>query len=94
MDKILVLYTMKGCPWCDLMKKKLNECGITFHALDIESYKNEYDLFVKATNNEFLPAFMIVETKGNNPKSSLFAPSRDFDEIDQGVKIIKEYFKK
>jgi hypothetical protein len=37
---------------------------------------------------------MIVESPDESPKSYLYAPERDFDEIDEGVEIIKEHFKK
>ena len=25
MDKVLILFTMEGCPFCDIMKEQLNE---------------------------------------------------------------------
>jgi hypothetical protein len=37
---------------------------------------------------------MIIEDINGEPKTQLFAPERDYDEIDDGVKIIKEQFKK
>lgn len=92
MDKLLVVFTMKGCPFCDMMKDKLNEESIEFFERDIEKYKEEYDLFVQATGSEFVPSFMIIETKEGQQKSSLFTPDRDFQQIDEGVEIIKSYF--
>jgi len=94
MDKLLVLYTMKGCPWCDLMKQKLKESKIKFVNRDIEKHDDEYKIFVKITKNEFLPAFMIIEDLNGDSKSKLFAPDRDFKDIDDGINIIKESFKK
>jgi hypothetical protein len=58
------------------------------------AYIPEYDMFVEVTENEFVPAFMIVESPDESPKSYLYAPERDFDEIDEGVNIIKEHFNK
>jgi len=83
---------MKGCPWCDLMKNKLNEENIEFVDRDIDKYKTEYDLFVEITKNDYIPAFMVIENVEPDPISHLYAPERDFDEIDEGVKIIKEHF--
>ena len=37
---------------------------------------------------------MIIEPNNNKPKSHLYAPERDYNEIDEGVEIIKEHFKK
>ena len=94
MDKILIVFTMKGCPYCDMMKEKLVNENITFFERDIDEHKDEYDIFVEVTENEYVPSFMIIETDQDKPKSHLFAPERDYNEIDEGVEIIKEHFKK
>jgi len=39
-------------------------------------------------------AFMLIENPENEFKSSLFAPDRDFNDITDGVKIIKEWIEK
>jgi glutaredoxin len=93
MDKVLVLFTMEGCPYCVEMKEKLNEAGIEFVDRDINIYEEEYDLFVEVTENEYVPAFMIIESPDDNPTTKTFTPDRDFNEIDEGVNIIKEHFK-
>ncbi len=86
---------MKGCPFCDILKKSLNEEKIEFIDRDIWEHKDEYDLFVKSVGgNEFVPAFMIIETDGENTNTKLFAPERDFNKIDEGVNIIKENYQK
>lgn len=85
---------MRGCPYCVMIKDKLNEGSIKYVERDIDKHKKEYDLFVEVTNNDYLPSFMIIESPMDKPKTHLFAPERDFNEIDEGVKIIREYFKK
>lgn len=94
MDKLVVLFTMEGCPYCVEMKDKLNEAGIEFVNRDINEYEEEYDLFVEITENEYVPAFMIIESPDETPITHLFAPDRDFTAIDEGVEIIKEHVKK
>ncbi len=90
MDKLLILYTMDGCPFCTMMKDKLNESNIIFHERDIDVHKDEYDLFVEITENEYVPAFMIIESdEQKQPISSLYAPDRDFNDLDEGIEIIK-----
>jgi hypothetical protein len=77
------------------MKDQLTESGIYFVERDIDRHKDEYDMFVEITENEFVPAFMIVESPDTDEhKSYLFAPERDFDEIEEGVSIIKEHLMK
>lgn len=85
---------MKGCPFCDMMKEKLVNENINFFERDIDEHKDEYDIFVEITENEYVPSFMIIETNGDKPNSHLYAPERDYNEIDEGVEIIKEHFKK
>jgi glutaredoxin len=92
MDKLLVVFTMKGCPYCDEMKEKLNESGIEFIDRDINQYEEEYDVFVEITENDYVPSFMIIESPEFEPKTHLFAPDRDYMGIDEGVNIIREHF--
>jgi hypothetical protein len=49
-------------------------------------------MFKEITGNDFVPSFMIVESPDDEPVSHLFAPERDYNEIDEGVNIIKEHF--
>jgi glutaredoxin len=91
MDKLVILFSMKGCPHCVTMKDSLKENNIDFIERDIDEYKDEYDLFVEATNNEYVPAFMVIEDITGNQKTSLYAPERDYNEITEGVEIIKNH---
>jgi glutaredoxin len=91
MDKVVVLFTMKGCAFCEQFKKMLKEEKIEFVNRDIQENKDEYDMFVKATGNEFVPSFMVIESPNNNPISHLYAPGRDYEELDKAVSIIKEH---
>ena len=90
--KVAIVYTMEGCPFCVMMKEELEKLDIPFISRDIDEEVEEYDLFVKAVDgNEFVPAFMIIETDGEKHKTKFFAHERDFHEIVDGVKIIKEF---
>ena len=88
MSKKLVIYTMKNCPWCQQFKEKLKEQNIKFFNRDIEKYKDEYELFVEITQNDFVPSFMIVND--DNESAELFAPDRDYNDINEAVEIVKE----
>ncbi len=86
---------MEGCPYCVQMKDQLTESNINFVERDIDEHKDEYDMFVEITENEYVPAFMIVESPNTDDhKSYLYAPERDYNEIEEGVAIIKEHFEK
>jgi hypothetical protein len=86
---------MEGCSFCVQMKDKLKESNIDFLERDIFEHNDEYEMFVEVTQNDFVPAFMIIENPDkDNEKSFLFAPDRDYEDIDDGVSIIKEHFRK
>ena len=87
MKKHLVVYTMEGCPHCDNFKNALKENKIKFKNRDINKHEEEYGLFVEITQNEFVPAFMIVEEETEN--ASLFVPDRDFQDIHEALEIVK-----
>lgn len=92
MDNLVVLFTMKGCPFCDMMKKQLVEENIEYHERDIDEHEEEHNLFVEVTGSDYVPAFMIVENhESENPTSHVFAPDKHFNEITEGVEIIKKY---
>jgi len=92
MDKLLILFTMEGCPFCQIMKEQLDREDIEFYDRDIAIYEEEYEMFKEITGNDFVPAFMIVESPDDEPTTHLYAPERDFNEIEEGVSIIKEHF--
>jgi len=65
-NKLVVVYSMKGCPHCVDFKEMLKE------------------------NN--VPAFMLVdESESDEPVPMLFAPEVDFNELTEGVEIIKKF---
>jgi glutaredoxin len=94
-EQLVVIYTMNGCPFCEMMKEELTKKQIPFVERDIDEESDEYDLFIEAVDgNDFVPAFMIIESDGENYKTGFFAPERDFEEIKDGVKIIEEHYER
>jgi len=87
----VIVFTMKGCPFCTEMKDLLIKESIDFYDRDIDDHKDEYDMFVKLTKNEFVPAIMIVEEIGDNHKAHLYAPERDYKELTEAITIIKRH---
>ena len=93
-DLSVVVYTMKSCPFCTEFKEILRNEGIEFFDRDIDKHEDEYNLFVEITENEMIPAFMIIETENDNHESYLYAPDRNYNELTEAVDIIKEHKKK
>lgn len=89
--KHLVVFTMKGCPHCSDFKEMLQEQNVQFYDHDVDDYKDEYDMFIEVTGNEFVPAFMVIETtEDGSAEAKCFAPDRDFNTIEEGVEIAKK----
>ena len=92
MDKVVILFTMKSCPFCTMLKENLDNAGIEYVDRDIDKHSEEYDMFVKITENDYVPAFMLIESPDSEePLTELFAPDRDFDDINEGFEIIKSF---
>jgi len=97
--KHVILYTMKGCPHCFDMKNLLDENNIVYSEKDIDEHKEEYDLFVEATDNDYIPSFMLLELDmiseselSEKPKKvKLLAPDRDFQELEEALEMVKKF---
>ena len=85
---------MKGCPFCVEFKEMLTKEGIEFFDRDIDEYKSEYDLFSEITNNDMIPALLIVEGDVKKHKSFLYAPERNYNELTEAVNIIRKHQRK
>jgi hypothetical protein len=70
----------------------LDKSNIQFVDRDIDEYEEEYNMFVNITENDYVPAFMLIEDpETEEPLTELFAPDRDFDDINEGFEIIKSF---
>lgn len=91
--KIAVVYTMKGCPFCTMIKEELEKENLPFLERDIDDYSDEYDEFSKVTENDYVPALMLLTLDENDEASDvkLLAPDRDFEDVYEGVSMAKKY---
>jgi len=89
----VIVYTMQGCPFCKDFKDMLTKEGIEFFDRDIEVYKEEYDVFSEITENDMIPALLVIEGDGKNHKSFLYAPDRNYNELTEAVDIINKHRK-
>jgi glutaredoxin len=93
-DLSVVVYTMKGCPFCTDFKEMLTNEGIEFFDRDIDDYKDEYDIFVEVTDNDMIPAMLIIEGNDEKHESFLYAPERNYNELSEAVDIIQGHRQK
>ncbi len=69
MKNNVIVFSMKGCPWCIKLKDQLKENKISYIEKDIDDYKELYDKFVEKTGNDLLPS-VIVGKKALVPEKS------------------------
>ena len=92
-DLNIIVYTMKGCPFCEDFKEILIREGIEFFDRDIDEYKDEYDIFVEVTGNDMIPSLLVIEGDEEKHESFLYAPERNYNELTEAVDIIKGHMK-
>lgn len=92
-DLNIVVYTMKGCPFCVDFKDMLIREGIEFFDRDIDEYKDEYDVFVEVTGCDMIPSLLVIEGDEEKHESFLYAPERNYNELTEAVDIIKGHMK-
>jgi glutaredoxin len=90
-DLSVVVYTMKGCPYCVDFKEMLTNEGIEFYDRDIDEFKEEYDIYSQITENDMIPALLIIESQGNKNESFLYVPDRDYMELTEAIDLIKKH---
>ena len=79
----VILFSMKGCPYCEDLKNKLIEREIKFIEKDVDENEVLYESFSKKVDSEYLPAIMIGK--------KAFIPERSFKTIEQAVGIIENH---
>jgi glutaredoxin len=93
-NKLVIVYTMKTCPHCTDFKQMLKDNDIQFYDRDIDDFSDEFDMFIELTGKDYVPAFMLVdESESDEPIPMLFAPEVDFNELEEGLQIIKKFLK-
>jgi glutaredoxin len=81
---------MDGCPHCYEFKNILRSNSINYIDLDINENSEEYEMFSKITENDLVPAFMIMDEVTSS--AQYFVPDRDYNELEEALRIIKENF--
>lgn len=82
MEKRVIIFTMKGCPWCSKLKEQLDEVGIKYDVRDIQEYSEMYDKFAEITESELLPALLIGK--------QALVPEKSFKTIDEAVSTVQD----
>jgi glutaredoxin len=93
-DLNVVVYTMKGCPFCEQFKEMLIKENIEFFERDIDEHDKEYEIYSQITENDMIPALLVIEGENENYESFLYAPDRDYMELTEAVQIIQNHRKK
>lgn len=65
--------------------------SIEFIDRDIDEFEEEYKLFSEVTDNDLIPALLIIEGNEKKNKSYLYVPDRDYNELTEAVEIVKNH---
>jgi glutaredoxin len=87
MKKKIIIFTLNGCSFCSIIKKRLENESIPFTEYEINDYPDLWEQVVSQTNSEYLPTFFIRE--GDNESGQVFCPKRDFNDEDSIIEILK-----
>jgi hypothetical protein len=68
--------------------------GIEFFDRDIDEYKDEYEVYTQITENDMIPALLIIEGNESKYESFLYAPERNYNELAEAVDIVNQHRKK
>lgn len=91
MDLSIIVFTMKGCPFCQDFKDMLKESQIDFIERDIDEHKEEYDLFSEINKNDMIPALLIIESDSDNHQAFQYVPERDYNELTEALAIVQNH---
>ena len=94
-ENVKHVFGLIGSATMEMFDALYHEKKIKFIGRDIDKYKKEYDLFVEATGNEFIPAFMLLSVNEKNETSDvvLMVPDDDFEDINEAMVKVKQYLK-
>lgn len=53
---MLVLYQREGCPWCQPVRLRLTELGISYHNINVPKERTARAELIEATGGHFIPA--------------------------------------
>lgn len=86
MNKELIIYTIKNCPYCKDLKEKLDSKNISYKDKDVEleENKDEFNKILEVSKAEEVPILRIDK--------QLFVPNVSFKSIDEIVSLIDRIF--
>jgi aldehyde dehydrogenase (NAD+) len=78
----------------NIIKEVLEKNNLPYITRDINEHEEEYEEFVRVTENEYVPALMLLtlDEEENASNVKLLAPDRDYEDIYEGVEMVKTYF--
>ncbi len=89
MADTIIVFTLNGCGHCVNLKKRLNDISIPYKEMEINDNRNIWDQVVTQTGFNLLPTVFI--RKEETDTGVIYIPSRDFQNEDEIVEILKKH---
>lgn len=89
MRNTIIVFTLRGCFHCKLLKSKLNQENIGFTEIEVSDNQKIWDQVVEQTGHNVLPTVFVK--KEDSDDGPVFVPNRDFKNQDDLVEKLKNY---
>lgn len=87
---MICVFTLKGCPYCEMLKTELTNLEYPFEEIDIEEYDHIWEQIVKYTKEDAVPTIFLK--KNDDEPAGIYVAGLHFNSIEEGIDIIKKYF--
>lgn len=87
---MICIFTLKGCPYCEMLKTELDKINCKYEEIDIEEFEHIWVEIVKYTKDDSVPTIFIKNYE--DEPARIYVAGRDFNSIDEGIDLIKKYF--
>lgn len=86
-NKMIKVYTMNGCPFCEELKTRLNEMNIEYTEVntDLPENEQEYEYVSEIAQSGMVPLVVV--------KKHLLVPERSFNTIKEAAEITQKLIK-
>jgi glutaredoxin len=86
MQKKVIVYSTKDCPYCSELKNSLTNATIEYEMVDVDENEEQWDDLCETLNVEFVPTVIIADE--NDGTGSVFTPDVHFDEVHECFDLI------
>lgn len=94
---MIIIFTLAGCPACNELKSTLKQKDLEYIEIEIYEYPHVWEEVVNVTKVDSVPTMLLKQTVDDDSdteekKSNLYVAGVDFNNINEAIEIIRNYF--